>query len=294
MRRLPPLNALRAFETVARLGTLVRAAEELLVTPTAVGRHLKNLEDILGVPLLVRESGQLSLTVRGRDYARSLSRGFGLMLDATDTLLERSHGPPVTLRAYTTFLVRWLIPRLPEFHLANPQVELRLATAFDTVDFDRDEADLGIRYGDGRWPGLEAALLFHDEMVAFANPTLATRFDEVPLDEAFEGATLLVHSLRLDDWPDWFDAADLSDPTPARRIALGDMALIYQAALDGLGVGLSQRRYVQADLDDGRLRLVAPTVLRRDRGFHLVCRPQTGARPEVAAFRDWLIELAER
>ena len=131
--RLPPLNALRAFETVARLGVLSRAAEELGVTPTAVSRHIKNLEDALGIPLFNRQPGVLTLTARGRSYARTLTRSFDLMLDATNLLADSAGRVHVTLRAYTTFLVRWLIPQLPDFYAAHPDVELHLTTAFDPV-----------------------------------------------------------------------------------------------------------------------------------------------------------------
>jgi LysR family glycine cleavage system transcriptional activator len=290
MRRLPPLNALRAFETVARTGTLTRAGEELLVTPTAVGRHVKNLEDILGTSLFRRESGALTLTADGHRYARSLSRAFEIMGEATDLVVGSKRRTPVALRAYTTFLVRWLIPQLPEFQCAHPEVELRLTTAFDPVDFDRDEVDLGVRYGTGQWAGLEATPLFNDELVAFGNAEMKARFGHVPTDEAFASSVLLTHTLRLDDWPDWLEAAGLDEIIPADKMQLDDMALIYQAALDGIGVGLSQRRYLAADFAAGRLYQLSPVVLRRQRGFHLVYLPETGRLPAVRAFIDWLTE----
>ncbi|HEY4067688.1 MAG TPA: LysR substrate-binding domain-containing protein [Burkholderiaceae bacterium] len=293
MRRLPPLNALRAFETVARAGTLTRAAEELLVTPTAVGRHVKNLEDILGTPLFEREGGTLALTPHGRHYARSLSRAFELMNEATDLLVDRKSRTPLTLRAYTTFLVRWLIPQLPDFRRAHPDVELRLTTAFDAVDFERDDVDLGVRYGNGRWPGLEVTPLFDDELVAVGNGEMRDRFASLPPEEAFASSTLLVHTLRLDDWPDWLEAAGLGDVIPARQLPLDDMALIYQGALDGMGVGLSQRRYLTQDLADGKLHLLSPVVLRRQRGFHLVCLPETARNPAVQAFTNWITARIE-
>jgi LysR family glycine cleavage system transcriptional activator len=288
MRRLPPLNALRAFETVARTGTLTRAGEELLVTPTAVGRHIKNLEDILGTPLFEREGGSLTLTPHGRHYARTLSRAFELMTEATDLLVDRKNRTQLTLRAYTTFLVRWLIPQLPDFQRANPQVELRLTTAFDAVDFDRDHVDLGVRYGHGRWPGLHVTPLFDDELVAVGNSEMRDRFAGLLPEEAFASSTLLTHTLRLDDWPDWLEAAGLGDLIPSHQLPLDDMSLIYQGVLDGMGVGLSQRRYLAQDLADGRLHMLSPVILRRQRGFHLVCLPETARNPAVQAFIGWI------
>jgi LysR family glycine cleavage system transcriptional activator len=287
VRRLPPLNALRAFETVARTGTLTLAGEELLVTPTAVGRHIKNLEDILGITLFEREGGTLILTLQGRHYARSLERAFELIADATDLLVGSKRRTPVTLRAYTTFLVRWLIPQLPDFQRAHPEVELRLTAAFDAVDFTRDTVDLGLRYGDGRWPGLHVTPLFSDELVAVGNTAMRDRFASLSPEEAFASSTLLVHTLRLDDWPDWFEVAGLDDVIPSHQLPLDDMSLIYQGVLDGMGVGLSQRRYVAQDVADGRLHLLSPAVLRRQRGFHLV--GMTAPTPAVQAFLDWIV-----
>jgi DNA-binding transcriptional LysR family regulator len=288
MRRLPPLNALRAFETVARTGSLARAGEELLVTPTAVGRHIKNLEDILGTALFVREGGNLALTAPGHQYARSLHRAFEMMSEATDLLDNRKNRLQLSLRAYTTFLVRWLIPQLPDFQRSHPEVELTLTTAFDTVDFNRDHVDLGVRYGDGHWPGLAATRLFDDELITFGNAAMRDRFAGLSAEEAYASSTFLTHSLRLDDWPDWLEAAGLEDVIPARQLPFGDMSLIHQGALDGMGIGLSQRRYLTQDLADGKLFQLSPVVLRRQRGFYLVCLPETARTPAAQAFISWI------
>ncbi|HEY1609471.1 MAG TPA: LysR substrate-binding domain-containing protein [Paraburkholderia sp.] len=288
MRRLPPLNALRAFEAVARQGTLTRAADELHVTPTAVSKHLKNLEDTLNIPLFERDGGLLSLTTHGKRYARALGRAFEMIGEATDLLSEASIRTQVTLRAYTTLLVRWLIPRIPAFQQQHPEIELRLTTAFDAVDFERDDVDLGVRYGRGHWPGLQATLLFNDELVAIGNTAMRDRFAEQPLTEALASTTLLVHTLHLDDWPDWLEQAGLADFIPSSRIPLDDMSLIYQSALDGLGVGMMQRLYLADDLAEGRLHLLSPVVLRRDRGFYLVYKPETALNPGVQAFLAWI------
>ncbi|GAB2924258.1 transcriptional regulator GcvA [Paraburkholderia jirisanensis] len=294
MHRLPPLNALRAFEAVARQGTLTRAAEELHVTPTAVGRHIRNLEDSLNVRLFDREGGQLLLTTHGQSYARTLERAFGMMSEATDLLSAASARTQVTLRAYTTLLVRWMIPRLPDFQRMHPEVELRLSTAFDAVDFERDHVDLGVRYGQGHWPGLHATQLFADELVAVGNSAMRERFAGQPLDEALASSTLLVHTLHLDDWPDWLEAAGLADVIATNRIPFDDMSLIYQSALDGIGVGMVQRRYLAGDLAEGRLHLLSPVVLRRARGFYLVCRPETAMNPAVQSFIKWIESQRDR
>ena len=291
MKRPLPLNALRAFETLARHGTLTKAAEELLVTPTAVGRHIRNLEDLLETELVTRGTGPLLLTPRGRTYARTLSRAFELMTDATDQLASSVERMPVSLRAYTTFLVKWLIPRLPDFQRRHPEVELHLSTASDPVDFNRDNVDLGVRYGDGTWPGVEAVMLFRDDLVVVGNAATRKRMAERPWPEAIASETLLVHTLRLDDWPDWIAEADVGELEYVRRQAFDDLALIYQGALDGLGIALIHRSYLERDLAEGRLQLLSPIALRRERGFYLVCRPGQALRPGIRAFRAWVTDL---
>jgi LysR family transcriptional regulator, glycine cleavage system transcriptional activator len=170
---------------------------------------------------------------------------------------------------------------------------LRLTTAFDAVDFERDDVDLGVRYGKGHWPGLQATLLFSDELVAVGNAAMRERFAAQPLGKALASSALLVHTLHLDDWPDWLEEAGLADFIPSNRIPFDDMSLIYQSALDGLGVGMVQRRYLAGDLAEGRLHLLSPVVLRRERGFYLVCRPETALNPAVQSFVRWIEHVRE-
>jgi LysR family transcriptional regulator, glycine cleavage system transcriptional activator len=240
--------------------------------------------------LFDRDGGILRLTSRGRSYARSLTRSFDLMLDATNLLADSAGRVHVTLRAYTTLLVRWLIPQLPDFHAKHKEVELHLTTAFDPVDFSRDAVDLGVRYGHGNWPGLEATLLFNDELVVAGNAAARDRFAALPFAEALASERHLVHTLRLDDWPDWLEVAELGELEPVRRIPLDDMSLIYQGMLDGLGVGLCQSCYLTQDLSAGRLHLLSPIKLHRQRGFYLVRPKEAADNLGVQAFVNWISE----
>jgi LysR family glycine cleavage system transcriptional activator len=295
MPALPSLNALRTFEAVARLETITRAAAELKVTPTAVSRHIRNLEEELGVDLFERPGNRLVLTTWGAFYARSLHQAFTMIYDATDQLRAELVQMPLRLRAYTTFLVRWLMPRLLDFQRQHPSINLRITTAFDPVNFERHDVDLGIRYGDGYWPDVHSTLLFRDEIVLVGNARESRRFSATPLLEALDSATLLVHSLRPHDWPDWLAAAGLEHVKGAGRMALDDLALIYQGASDGAGVGLVQRRYVMADLAEDRLYQLSPVVLRRNAGFYLVCKPQSTTNHAVRAFTAWVVaRMAEQ
>ena len=192
------------------------------------------------------------------------------------------------------FLVKWLIPLLPDFQRRHPEVELHLSTASDPVDFDRDSVDLGVRYGDGDWAGVDAMLLFRDDMVVVGDAAARDRMAGRPWPEAIASETLLIHTLRLDDWPDWLAAADAREIECVRRLAFDDLALIYQGAVDGLGIALCHRAYLERDLADRRLHLLSPVALRRERGFYLVCRAGQGLRPGIRAFRAWAANQARR
>lgn len=286
MRRLPPLNALKAFEGVARHGSLSRAAEELLVTPTAIGRHVKNLEESLQVALFDRDGGSLRLTEPGRRYAQVVAEAFGAIAAATDDLRDRPGRVRIAVRAYTTFLVRWLIPRLAAFHARHPDVELALSSGYDPVDFNRDRVDVAVRYGHGRWAGLTAIRLFEDEIIVFGPPGSRARLRPAGPAALLE-EVLIVHQRRPQDWADWLAAAGVKG-RPQRIVEFDDLALVYQAVTDGLGIGLTQRRYLAADIAAGRLEQVCDPVLRRDRGYYAVCPTDAATRPAVRAFLEWV------
>lgn len=289
MESLPSLNGMRAFEAVARLGTVANASEELLVTATAVSRHIKTLEKTLGVDLFDRSDGRLVLTHRGAIYARALREAFAIINGATDQLKRDLVQTPLHLRAYTTFLVRWLIPRVADFQRQYPSISLRLSTDFDAVNFERDDVDLGVRYGAGRWLDVSSTLLFSDEIVLVGDATAAERFSSQGVLDALRSSTLLAHSLRPSDWPDWLAAANLPHVPGRATVVLDDLSLIFQSALDGAGVGLVQLRYLGTELREGRLHQLSPVVLRRKQGFHLVCKAQSAGREPIVAFTEWAV-----
>lgn len=145
MDRLPPLNAIRAFEVVARRLSITVAAEELHVTPGAVSRQVRTLEDALGLQLLVRGHRQITLTRAGEEYYRGVTKAMDVLRDATTRLTRRTRRTQLKIRAYTTFAMRWLIPRLSSFHAANRGIEVLLTASLDPVDFRREDIDGAIR-----------------------------------------------------------------------------------------------------------------------------------------------------
>lgn len=288
-RRIPPLNPLRAFEAAARHMSFTKAAEEMNVTQGAISRQVKVLEEYLGFALFDRTSKGLELSRNGRGYAATLSQAFEQIALATDEVITARSHSVLTIRGYTTFLVRWLVPLLPEFKIKHPNIEIRLVSASDPVDFERENVDLGIRYGYGHWRNMESELLFFDSLIPVCSPALVeqTRL-ESPRD--LSRCTLLHLNLRRRDWPDWLAAAGDEHLNVENNLFLEDLGVVYQCAVAGMGVAIGQQAYVEDDL--AARRLVAPFdfVLRRSKGYYLVFPKDRGHVTKIRVFQEWLRE----
>ncbi len=287
MRRLPPLNALRAFEAAARADSFAAAAAELHVSPAAISRMVRLLEARLGVALFVRTPNRLEATPAGRAYQRGLTP----LLDAIATLTQEVTAPAaplaLTVGVGPTFAIRWLIPRLADFRRAAPAIEIRVTTGGVAAPF-AEGWSCGITLGDGAWPGLEAEKLFDADLVPVCTPALAAGL-RAPADLA--PAALLRVAHAPGDWPAWLDAAGLPGLKPAGP-DFDFYSQALQAALDGLGVAMGIRPYVDDDLKAGRL--VAPFALSvpKGKGWYLVHRRARAGEPGFATFRAWLLAAA--
>lgn len=289
-RRLPPLNPLRAFESAARHDSFARAADELSVTPAAISRQVKLLERYFGVSFFDRNPSGVHLTPEARSYAAGLTRAFDQIGSATDEFRTRHTSSILTIRGYTTFLVRWLVPKLPDFQSQHPHVKVRLASGTSLSDAAREEADIAIRYGHGEWPGYRSLLLFHDELVPVCSPRLlkgsgARRGRLSPARIA--GMPLLSLEQRRHDWADWFALAGLP-PARDQLQSFEDLAVLFEFARRGMGIALAQRRYVEDELAVGTLVVVSDLLLRRPLGYWAITRTELAGKSKVAAFLAWL------
>jgi LysR family transcriptional regulator, glycine cleavage system transcriptional activator len=283
MRRLPPLNGVRAFEAAARGGAFTTAGQELGVSPAAVSRLVQLLEARLGVALFHRRANGLSLTAAGRAYAAGLTP----LLDALASLTERAArqgGKPVlTIGAGPSFAARWLIPRLGGFQAAHPGIEVRIATGGVAAPFATDWS-CGIRLGAAGWPGLASQHLLDADLRPVCTPALARRLRD-------PAALATVPLLRVrhagEDWPAWLAAAGLGH-VRAGGPEFDFYSQAQQAACDGLGVAMGIRPYVDDDLRAGRLVAPFPLALPKGAAWHLVWRPEHAEVPEFLAFRAWI------
>src|SRR5215471_21615640 len=169
-RRLPPLNALKAFEAVARSNSVTRAAEELHVTQGAVSQQLKGLEAALGVKLFNRERQRLVITETGRDYLTVVRDAFDQIAIGTDRIVQRQRSGALTVSVSSDFAAKWLVNRLGHFADAHPEIDLRVSVADRQIDFAREDVDLAVRHGDGNWPGLAVVQLCVERLFPVCSP----------------------------------------------------------------------------------------------------------------------------
>ena len=252
MRRLPSLIGLRAFEAAARHGSFTAAAAELHVSQAAISRMVKLLEERLGFALFDRRANALVLTERGRALQPALTEAFDGIARRVEQVSAMRAGPVLTVGMGATVAVRWLIPRLSSFHLAHPELEVRIATGGAGAPMN-DDWTCAVLLGDGQWPGYEAERLFSSSLQPVCAPRLAAELRR-PAD--LSGATLLHVSHWGEEWPRWLAAAGVAEPSSpsgTRGLSFGSYAMTLQAAIDGVGVALAPRLYILDDIAAGRL-----------------------------------------
>lgn len=293
MRRLPPLNALRAFEAAARHLSFTKAAGELHVTQAAISHQIKSLEEWLGMPLFKRQNRALLLTDAGQAYLPPLREAFDRIQDATSKLQQRDRSGALTVSTFTSFAAKWLVPRLGRFAAAHPDIEVRLAINDVLMDFSSDSVDVGIRYGSGAWRGLHAERLMTEVVFVVCSPRLLEGPSPLSRPEDLRHHTML-HDDLPEDWETWLEAAGVGGIRARRDLAFNHSEMVLQAAIDGLGVALGRSVLVADDLAAGRLvkpfALELPTIA----AYYFVCPEGTQDRPKVKAFRDWVMSEVAR
>jgi LysR family glycine cleavage system transcriptional activator len=293
-RRLTHLNALRAFEATARLGSFVRAAAELGVTPAAVGQQVRMLEEYFATALFERQGKKLMPSEAARSVMPDIRDAFDRLAQASDRLRDARRGSLVTVTLPPSFAAKWLMPRIEGFRLAHPDVDLRLDTTDRLADLTRENIAVGIRYGaTGRYPGLEVSLLLSEDVFPVCSPSLITRLrklrepDDLAHFKLIHDTTMEAHS-NFPTWTTWIKAARARsvDPRPGLRINSAIMSL--QAAIDGLGIALGRSVIAAGDLREGRLiRPLRPTCT-TNFSYYLVYPSGLPLSRAASAFCHWL------
>src|SRR5262245_47213018 len=274
-RRLPPLNALRAFEASARLGSFVKAAGELRVSAAAVSQQVRRLENYLDLPLFQRLAHGLVLTEHGRDYLPQLSAGFALLGESTTVLRGKRADGVLTLAMLAAFANGWLLPRLARFRAHAPRVDVVLRTGSELADFRRDDVDLAIRFAPGPGRGLQGELLCGEELFPVASPRLF-RGGRSPDTLAALAEYPLLHDVDADpdqpwmSWRAWFERSGLRSAPATRGLRFSDSVVLIDAAIAGLGVALGRAPLVAPKLASGQLIRLTQESWRAPWSYYLV------------------------
>ncbi len=292
--RLPSLNALRAFEAAARHQSFARAAAELHVTEGAVSRHVKLLEEEVGLPLFVRKPRKVELTEHGRKLLPSLSRAFKTI--ASGFAEVAAEAPKLKLLSQPSFSIRWLIPRLDRFRQSHPAIEVNITTGiYEWPEAIGGGYDLTFGCGPDCPEGWEAMLVVPATMTPVCSPRLLKgRSISTPAD--LRHFNLLHTTPNRSDWKIWIRefAQDIVDPMNGETFPVLDMAI--QAAVLGQGIAMGDLTLLGEELGSGKLVCPLPDMaLRRDSENYYVYGPQERwNKPRVAAFREWLEAVAQR
>jgi len=291
-RRIPPLNALKAFEAAARLLSFTKAAEELFVTQAAISHQIKTLEKFLGLKLFRRRNRSLLLTEEGQGYYQDIRAIFSAVCDATERLMARSAKGTLTVTMQPSFAIQWLVPRLIQFSQLHPEIDVRIKA----VDLDDgtliDDVDIAIYYGDGHWPDVLSYKLHSEYRIPVCSPSLLMGKKLESPDDLTHFS--LLHDVSRQDWGRWFRQVGVSLPNAAQGPIFSHSAMVLQAAVLGQGVALGHSLLSRPEIQAGRLICPLPQALMNDNAYYLVMSPGHDALGKVAAFRDWIVATMQR
>ena len=304
-RHIPSTQALACFEAAARHESYTRAAQELSLTQSAVSRQIQALEEFLGVPLFRRTRHGVVLTPAGAHYGRQVGRWLQALEQGTlDMMAHQGAGGTLSLAAVPTFATRWLIPRLPQLAQAHPDIVVHIETQTRPFLFADTTFDAALYAGTAEqvanWPGVQAQLLMHEDVVPVCSPSLLERAaprgrgraHQSAAPEALTALPLLQQSTRPYGWRQWFDAMGVAAPRALDGPRYELFSMLAVAATHGMGVALIPPLLIEAELANGELVVASPQPLRGERGYYLISPAQPAQPPVLAAFAQWLQVMA--
>jgi LysR family glycine cleavage system transcriptional activator len=291
-RRLPPLNALRAFEVAARTANFTLAAREMHVSQGAVSRHVAQLEAHLGLKLFHRHHREVKLTTEGTQYAQTIRAAFDQMDEATRLLRRADRPQPLRIRLFPTVAIKWFVPRLGRFHARHPEIDVQTTTTAAPVRFDAEDVDFTIQMRQSPQQGVRYDKLFGVELLPVCCHKLRGRLTTTATPEDLLREPLLHSMQRPHDWQTWFEAAGIAPAAIRDGLTFGNSALAYQAAIDGSGIAIAHRQLVQDDLSSGRLVPASELIVAIEEAYYLVSRATDNVNPSAGAFRAWILSEA--
>lgn len=286
--RLPPLNALKAFEAAARHLSFTRASEELYVTQAAVSHQIKGLEEFLGMKLFLRKNRTLLLTEEGQSYYLDIKEIFVSLHDATKRLHAMGAKGSITVALPPSFAVQWLVPKLSDFSARHTDIDVRIKAVDSDDGFLTDDVDLAIYYGKGRWSGLYAEKLYSEYLTPVCSPMLLQ--SDKPLQNLDD---LRLHQLLHDSsrelWKTWIRHFDVLGVNVNQGPIFSHSMLILQAAALGQGIALVDSALARPEIALGRLICPFEERLVTQKAYYLVCHEAHVELGKIQAFKDWLL-----
>lgn len=289
MRGLPRLNALNVFEAAARHQNFSRAAEELHITQSAVSHQVHALEQELGVKLFNRRPSRVSLTSQGRFYLVAVREGLEQILRATRSLKEEAGSSYLTINVNPSFAVGQLTPRLGQFQIMHPNLELRVSTSIDLFDFKAFDVDVAIHTRLNDWTGLKRHRLKPSEIVPVCSPALTRGRKAVRRPEDLREATLVHYAPHAGLWKTWLGEMGLNDIDAERGPKFDEPASVLEAVSSGLGVAVLTHSLIRGHLESGRVVIPFDAKPSNEIAYYLIYLKRRASEPLIASFRDWLL-----
>jgi LysR family glycine cleavage system transcriptional activator len=292
LRKLPPLNALKYFEVVARKGTFHGAADELCVSVSAVSHQIKQLEAFLDLDLFHRHARKIVLTEAGEKYYPALRDAFDRIADCTTSILKPHDPSTITIQLYSTIAIRWLIPKLPDFHRLYPDINVRLHTSNTDVDFAQSDVDACIKIGGKPTPELEYCFLFTSELFPVCSPIFLEKHPELKHVENLKQAPLLQVYPSKNDWKIWLDKASIENIDLDYGLQFDNYDHALKTALQGMGIAIGMQPYVESEMDSGLLVELYPKLrTKHPENWYFVYRKDKAHLRKVKLFNQWLTEV---
>ncbi|MGH3848473.1 MAG: transcriptional regulator GcvA [Pseudonocardiaceae bacterium] len=288
-RRLPPFAALRAFEAAARYNSFKKAAEDICLSASAVSHQVRSLEEFLGVQLFYRESGKPILTTAGAAYLANINEILDRLDAATSDISGLGKRRSLVVNVFPSLVSCWLLPRLPVYQSANPDVDIKFLTSYTPLEFGAGDIDLAIRYGNGDWPGMHSDFMLHDELFLVCSPRLLDKLPPIDrLDELSE-QTFIHCATDPSEWRQWLDMSGHSELAIKRRMDFENRSLVLEAVAGGLGIAIGRLPYVLNYLESGRLCVPYALRLRTGMDYYLVYPEHHSTYANVQSFSTWLL-----
>lgn len=289
-KKLPPLNALKAFESAARHLNFTKAADELFVTQAAISHQIKLLEDFLGIKLFIRRNRLLELSELGSQYFDEIRSILDQIAKATDKIRSQNSRQILTISVPQTFGMQWLVPRLNDFHAKFPDIEVRIKGVDQDEGQIGKEIDVAIYYGTGKWDNLESVCLAEAPLTILASPKYLV---ENPLNEPQDlVGKMLLHVFSRNKWKRTIEHFGLNEQINVEEAGtvFSHTFMALQAAMHNQGIAIANRVLAQHEIEQGNLVEPFPTGLTDEKGFYVVYPPQMAQIQKVQNFVTWITE----